>query len=131
MNYENGVKLLPFLEKLKRTKLLVNTEWEITNIALMPSHYPALLAYGIALNNGSHGNWLTNQIDHEAVYKNGGIYYRLDGSYNDDNLTIYAMFCRTHSIFHKEYKCEKLIDLINSNEVKKGDIQDFVLSALA
>jgi hypothetical protein len=130
MNYEEGINLLPSLDRLKNNQLSIDKDWIITNIALLPTNPDTLTAYIVPLNWASNGRWLVNEINHDYVYKRTGIYYKPDGTHFDDDLTFYVMFKRTNSYSHEEYKCTQLISLLQSGEIKKEDIPSFVLQAL-
>jgi hypothetical protein len=130
MNYEEGVQLLPSLERLKDKTLLKSNKWDIIHIALLPIIKDTLLAYAPVLDGYSNGQWLANGVNHEIVYKRTGIYYRPDGSHFDDNLNFYAILKKRDNPLHVEYKCELLTKLIVEQEIKKEDIPSFVLSRL-
>ena len=130
MNYENGINLLPLLDNLKNKNLLISNEWTIINTALLPVEKETLAAYIPVLEWSSNGQWLANGINHEVVYKRSGMYYKTDGTYHNDNLTFYIFLKKSDNLFIAEYKCEKLSNLLISQEIKKEDIVNSLLQHL-
>jgi hypothetical protein len=130
MNYEDGIKLLPLLDNLKNKELLLSKEWTIINTALLPSEEGTLTAYIPVLGWAANGQWLTNSINHDFVYKGSGIYYKTDSTYHNDNLTFYVFLKKSDNLFSAEYKCVSLGQMIMNQEIQKEDIPNLLLQQL-
>ena len=130
MNYENGIKLLPLLDNLKNKTLLISNEWTIINTALLPVEKETLAAYIPVLGWAANGQWLTNTINHDFVYKGTRMYYKDDGTHFNDNLTFYVFIKKSDNLFNAEYKCVSLGQMIMSQEIQKEDIPNLLLQHL-
>lgn len=130
MNYQDGINVLPSLNGLIDKSLSKSINWRVIHTALLPKEPNTLLAYIPVLDGRSNGHWLANGVNHEAVYRGSGIYYKQDGSHFDDDLTFYVVLKNRDNPLHVEYKCELLSTLINQEEVLTEDIPSFVLQHL-
>lgn len=130
MNYENGSKLLPSLEKLKDKTLLKSTDWDIIHVALLPIEPGTFMAYVPVLDGFSNGNWMANGVNHQVVYLQTGLYTKPNGTHFDDDLTFFALIKKRTTPYHCEYKAELIFNLVSQGEIRKEDIPSSVLPHL-
>ena len=131
MNYDNGIKILPAFDNLKDKDLNKSPQWRIIHLALLPIEAETLLAYSLPLDWLANGHWLANGVNHDALYNSTGLYYKQDGTNIPDDLTFYALLKNRKEPLHVEYKCELIVNLINSGEISAGDIPSFALPYLS